>query len=133
MLAYFTQGFKVILWKRFKMFPQIFSSLCSALDIFLYFSSLRINDRLLLCYFSRSPLNTRQLPLKLDDPDVVLTLEVTRHAGRTLVDVVHTFVADNTYALIGIVRVHTEVFPHPTSLLPCSIDAGFVKIWILPL
>ena len=48
LLAYFAQGLQVVIWKGFKMFPQIFPPLCSALDTFLDFPGLRINDRLLL-------------------------------------------------------------------------------------
>ena len=64
---------------------------------------------------------------KLDDPDVVLALEMTRHAGCPLVNVVHILVADDTDALGRVMRVHRKVFPHPTPLLPCSICPGFIS------
>ena len=110
------------------MFPQIFSPLGSALHTLLNFSSLRIDDGLLLCCLPRPPLDTRLLSLKLDDPDVVLALEMTCHTGCPLVDVVHILITDYTDTLIGVVGVHRKVLPHSTSLLPCSICARFVDL-----
>lgn len=48
LLAQFAQGFQIVIRKGFKMFPQIFSPLCSALDTLLDLTGLRINDWLLL-------------------------------------------------------------------------------------
>ena len=48
LLAQFAQGFQIVIRKGFKMFPQIFSPLCSALYTLLDLPGLRINDRLLL-------------------------------------------------------------------------------------
>ena len=127
-LADVAQGLEIIIGKGIKMFPQIFSPLSSALHTLLDFSGLRINDWLLLCCLPRPPLDTGLLSLELDDPDVVLTLEMTRHAGCPLVNVVHILIADDTHTLGGVLGVHRKVLPHPTPLLPCSICSRFIDL-----